>query len=58
MVGLTRLQVRREVPQEASLMDELVARDFVAAMPNIEDDFDHIFDVALRVDAARNGETD
>src|SRR5215472_3881815 len=58
MAGLTRLQVRREVAQEGSLMDELVARDFVAATPNIEDDFDHIFDVALRVDAARNGETD
>ena len=29
-----------------------------AAVPDFENDFDHIIDMALRVDAARNGQTD
>jgi len=57
MVGLTRLQVRREVAQEGSLMDKLVARDFVAATANGEGDMDHIVVLAFPVDGGKDGWT-
>ena len=37
---------------------QLQALDLVAVLPDFEDDFDHVVDVALGVDAARDGEAD
>ena len=51
-----RLQVRGKVPQEWRLIGEPHAADFVAVAPDLEDDFNQVVNVALRVDAARNGE--
>jgi hypothetical protein len=57
-VGLSDswLQAGRKVAEEGGLMNDIVAADFFAAAPDIQDYFDDIFDVALGVDAARNGE--
>ena len=43
--------------EERGLMNDFVARDFFAASPHIEDHFDYVFDVALRVDTTWNGKT-
>jgi len=50
-----RSQSGSEVPQERRLMDQFVAGNTVAAAPHVQDDLDHVFDVALRVNAAGNG---
>ena len=38
------------------MVDQFVSGNFHAPAPDIQNDFHDIFDLALRVDAARNGE--
>ena len=52
------LQVRGEVAEEWSFVGKVHAGNSVAVLPDFENDFDDIVDVALGVDAARDGEAD
>jgi len=42
-----------EVPQKRRLMDDPIAGDRIPMLENIQDDLDHVVDVALRIDAPR-----
>src|SRR5215470_228339 len=51
---LHRFEAGGEVAQEWGLVGEFHASDLLALFPDVEDDFDYVVDVALRVDAAGN----
>ena len=38
------------------MVHQFVSGNFLAPAPDIQDDLDHVFDVALRVDAAGNSQ--
>ncbi len=54
--GSQRLQVRGEMAQEWSFIGKAHAGDSGAVLPDFENDFDYIVDMALRVNAARDRE--
>ncbi len=57
--GCTRQwpQARSEMTQRRSLLDQFESTDFRAAPPNIENHFDGVVNMALRVDTPRNRQT-
>src|SRR5271166_6411017 len=48
--------MRGEVAQKRGFVGQAHAWNFFAVLPDFEDDFDHVVDVALGVDAAGDGE--
>src|SRR6516165_4657262 len=50
------LESRREMTQKRGLVNQFEATNFVAATPDIEDDFNDVFHVALGIHAAGNGQ--
>jgi hypothetical protein len=57
-LGAQGPQAGGEVPQERPVVYEFVSWNFLAPAPDIQDDFDHVFDVAWGVDAPGNGQAD
>src|SRR5580692_11460423 len=53
-----RFEVRREVAQEWRFVGQAQAGDVGTVPPDFEDYLDYIIDVALGVDAARDGQAD
>jgi hypothetical protein len=53
-----RFQTGREVPQEGRFVTELQPLDPGTFAPDFKNDLDHIINVALRIDAPGNSETD
>ena len=52
------LESRREVPQDGRLVHDAQPAELVAPVVKARADLDHVVDVALRVDAPRDGEPD
>ena len=52
------LEMRGKVSQEWGFVGQVHALDVVAILPDFENDFDHVIDVALGVDAPWDGKAD
>jgi len=55
---LQRFEMRGEVAQERSFVGQAHSGDAIALLPDFENHFHHVIDVALGVDAAGDRETD
>src|SRR6266496_623264 len=52
--ALRGLESRREMPQKRRLVLQLQSADVFTVLPDLQDDLDHIVDVTLGIDPARD----